>query len=304
MNIKQIKYFVAAAQHKSLSAAAKNQYVTVQAVSKAIADLEHELGSSLFVRESRGVKLTPFGSRFVQKAEKVLEEFAELEAFAQGSAAKKARPPLDLMLCVPAFYTTEKACRSIKRFLEKHLNVEASVVLGNSHACHQALEQNSIDAFISVGAVAEAGIECMPVGTVCPGVIMLRNHPYVKKDAISLEDMKKYPFNVSRKFDYFYEAVTKGFEGNPDFPPIEPADENTKSMLAFFLRGGMTACPCIASLGELFPGTVMRPFAPEHSLAIPICLNFAAGHKSEPLASLEHLLCNDLFLFGFGNGAD
>ena len=75
-------------------------------------------------------------------------------------------------------------------------------------------------------------------------------------------------------------------------------------MLAFFLRGGMTACPCIASLGELFPGTVMRPFALEHSLAIPICLNFAAGRKTASLVSLERLLRNDLFMFSFGNGAD
>lgn len=61
VNIKQIKYFMSAAQHDSLSAAAKEQYVTVQAVSKAIADLERELGSQLFIRESRGVKLTTFG---------------------------------------------------------------------------------------------------------------------------------------------------------------------------------------------------------------------------------------------------
>ena len=61
MNIKQITYLAAVIEHGSLSAAAKGQYVTVQAVSKAIADLERELGQSLFVRESRGVHPTPFG---------------------------------------------------------------------------------------------------------------------------------------------------------------------------------------------------------------------------------------------------
>ena len=106
MNIKQIKYFMSAAQHDSLSAAAKEQYVTVQAVSKAIADLERELGSQLFIRESRGVKLTTFGAQFYQKAEGALRSFAELETFAQNYAANNVKCSLRLMLCTPRFHTT------------------------------------------------------------------------------------------------------------------------------------------------------------------------------------------------------
>ena len=82
MNIKQVRYFVAVFQSGSLSAAAKEQYVTVQAVSKAIADLERELKNELFVRESRGVHPTLFGKAFYVKAEPVLRSFDELEAFA------------------------------------------------------------------------------------------------------------------------------------------------------------------------------------------------------------------------------
>ena len=82
LNIKQVRYFVAVFQSGSLSAAAKEQYVTVQAVSKAIADLERELKNELFVRESRGVHPTLFGKAFYVKAEPVLRSFDELEAFA------------------------------------------------------------------------------------------------------------------------------------------------------------------------------------------------------------------------------
>lgn len=68
MNIKQITYLAAVIEHGSLSAAAKDQYVTVQTVSKAIADLERELGRRLFVRESRGMRPTPFCQEFGEKA--------------------------------------------------------------------------------------------------------------------------------------------------------------------------------------------------------------------------------------------
>lgn len=82
LNIKQLRYLSAVVRHGSLSAAAKEQYVTVQAISKAIGDLERELGRSLFVRESRGVHPTPFGNAFYQKTEPVLRDFDDLEAFA------------------------------------------------------------------------------------------------------------------------------------------------------------------------------------------------------------------------------
>ena len=47
MNIKQVRYYVEAVSKGSLSAAAKDMYVTVQAISKAIVNLEKELDCDL-----------------------------------------------------------------------------------------------------------------------------------------------------------------------------------------------------------------------------------------------------------------
>lgn len=84
MNIGQIRYFVAVYQAGSFSQAAKAQFITVQAVSKSIADLESEIGRELFERRSRGVEPTPFGTAFYQKAVNALVSFDELQAFATG----------------------------------------------------------------------------------------------------------------------------------------------------------------------------------------------------------------------------
>ena len=103
LNIKQVRYFVAVFQSGSLSAAAKEQYVTVQAVSKAIADLERELKNELFVRESRGVHPTLFGKAFYVKTEPVLRSFDELEAFAHRRRSAES-PLLRLGLCASPLY--------------------------------------------------------------------------------------------------------------------------------------------------------------------------------------------------------
>lgn len=66
MNIGQIRYFVAAFEEGSFSAAARKQFVTVQAVSKAVSDLEGELGKSLFIRGNRSARPTEFGTAFLR----------------------------------------------------------------------------------------------------------------------------------------------------------------------------------------------------------------------------------------------
>ena len=104
MNIKQITYLTAVVEHGSLTAAAKDLYVTVQAVSKAIADLERELGQRLFVRESRGMRPTPFCQEFGKKALDVIAGFDSLEAFARSYGECGGLPDrLRLALNTPAF---------------------------------------------------------------------------------------------------------------------------------------------------------------------------------------------------------
>ena len=79
MEIKQLKYFVVAADVKSFSEAAKVLYTTQSSVSKVIAALENELGYKLFKREGKGIALTPEGTRFHSRASKLVLDFASLE---------------------------------------------------------------------------------------------------------------------------------------------------------------------------------------------------------------------------------
>ena len=59
----------------SFSGAAREANVTVQAVSKAIGELEAELGEPLFVRRSKGAVPTAFGLELSRYAQQALEAF-------------------------------------------------------------------------------------------------------------------------------------------------------------------------------------------------------------------------------------
>lgn len=87
--INQLRYFVETAKTGSMSQAAKNLYVSQQALSKGIANLEETLGAELFERTKSGVSLTAFGRFFLARAKLVLSsvEFAgnSLRDFSAGA---------------------------------------------------------------------------------------------------------------------------------------------------------------------------------------------------------------------------
>ncbi|HEY4385884.1 MAG TPA: LysR family transcriptional regulator [Ktedonobacteraceae bacterium] len=74
MELRQLSYFLAAAQTQSFRKAAELCLVAQPALSRQIAALEAELGNPLFERSKQGVKLTPAGQVFVGYASSALEQ--------------------------------------------------------------------------------------------------------------------------------------------------------------------------------------------------------------------------------------
>ena len=72
MDFSLLKSFTAVADEKSFSTAAKHLFISQQSLSKQIAKLEEELGTTLFVR-SRPLSLTPDGKQFLQTAKEILQ---------------------------------------------------------------------------------------------------------------------------------------------------------------------------------------------------------------------------------------
>ena len=61
MKLQQLEYFCAVAEEGSISGASRRLHVAQPPVSRQIALLEDELGTALFIRGSKGVRLTQAG---------------------------------------------------------------------------------------------------------------------------------------------------------------------------------------------------------------------------------------------------
>ena len=79
MQIQQLRYLVAAAEHGSFRAAAQHLFVSQSSLSVAIGDLERECGTTAFSRTTRGITLTSEGVELVSYARQVLEQVDLME---------------------------------------------------------------------------------------------------------------------------------------------------------------------------------------------------------------------------------
>lgn len=73
MDSRQIHFFLQACSDSSFNTAARNLFISEQALSKAIKKLESELGVQLFERHSKGIRLTEYGREFQAEALSYLE---------------------------------------------------------------------------------------------------------------------------------------------------------------------------------------------------------------------------------------
>ncbi len=101
-SLRAVKCFVAAARYQSFTRAAEVLCVTQAAISRQIKELEEHLGTSLFERVGRSVKLTTAGSIFFDAAQLSFLNIAQAAARVRKDYGNDARRTLTLC-CSPAF---------------------------------------------------------------------------------------------------------------------------------------------------------------------------------------------------------
>ncbi|MBE2317320.1 LysR family transcriptional regulator [Solirubrobacter sp. CPCC 204708] len=159
MRLEQLEYFLAAAEHKSFSAAAHALTMAQPSMSEQIRRLEAELGVPLFMRAGRGVELTDAGRLFVPHAERVLAEAQE--------AVESVREVRTLVSGTVAFGFFGGAHHSvlvglIARFRAKYPDVRVRAIGQNSAEVADAVRDGHLEAGLVILPIEDRGLEVRP----------------------------------------------------------------------------------------------------------------------------------------------
>jgi DNA-binding transcriptional LysR family regulator len=150
MTLAQLHSFVLVARLGSVKAAAAELGVTEPAVSVAVAALRKELGDELFVRDGRGIAVTPGGRRLAALAEEILG----LAEQARRSVPDTAGQP-QLMRIAVSSVVAEHIGPLVDAFTAKESNLEVEIETVPGTTVADVLERRRADIVLGPAPAAE-----------------------------------------------------------------------------------------------------------------------------------------------------
>ena len=185
--LRQLDYFVTAAQSGSLAEAAAKANISQPSISTAIAKLEEQLGVQLFVRHhAQGVSLTPAGRRMLGDARNLLRQAADFEHFAT-DAGDTVRGELQLgcfVTLAPVFMPA-----LITQFTHLYPGVSLRVHEGTQDDLATGLATGKLDLALLYDLDLPDGIHLDRMETCQPYALLPEGHPLAKRRRVALKDL-------------------------------------------------------------------------------------------------------------------
>ncbi|WPB55899.1 LysR family transcriptional regulator [Xylophilus sp. GOD-11R] len=235
MELRHLRYFIAAAEEEHFGRASERLHVTRPAVSQIIADLEDELGTLLFERLPQHVKLTAAGRAFLPQLQAIMVELQEAVALTkrvgQGKCGSLNIAYGNLTLLHSLFKAT------IKRFSERYPEVALHLVELPSFQQPKALTDGRVQAgFMHFGPdpglltrrradglppAEQTQLDWFPIQTGSLGAVVPRDHRLAGRASVTLAELADERFVVvpqsssSPGYGAIYALCQKaGFEPN------------------------------------------------------------------------------------------
>jgi LysR family cyn operon transcriptional activator len=231
MELRQLKYFIRAAELLNFTNAAAELYVTQSTLSQQIKQLEDNLCVPLFDRLGKRVRLTEAGNLFLSHARKTLREADEGRQVLQDLIDLKTGN-----LTVGATYgLTAVLVEAIAVFSDRYPGVGIQIIFGSTEYLLECIYKAKIDCMLSFMPVQPSeSLEIKPLFTATLSLVAHRSNEITKRRKVTLRQLTKLQLALPAKSysvrNYLDEALAK--EGMNLPCAIEVNDINTLLHLA------------------------------------------------------------------------
>lgn len=189
--LKQLRYFVAVAEHQSVTRAADSLYVSQPAISSAIAQLEKIFDVQLLIRhQAKGVDLTASGRALLVKARQLLTHSEEL-SLESSELGESLRGGLEIgsFVTLSPFYLPT----ILKQMISQYPDINVTVHEGAMDTLQNHLLDGTCEIALLYGLDLDAQIDTEVMIEIPPYALLPRNHRLAKNKTVSLKDLAHEP---------------------------------------------------------------------------------------------------------------
>ncbi|GGB95022.1 hypothetical protein GCM10007205_00330 [Oxalicibacterium flavum] len=193
MNLHQLRFVrEAVRQNFNLTEAAKALFTSQPGVSKAIIELEEELGIDIFSRHGKRIRgLTEPGRAVLKSVEIIMQEIDGLKRIGNEFAAHDSGSFTIATTHTQARYSLPAV---VQAFTQKFPKVRLSLLQGNPKQVADMVLMDQADLAIATESIANIdGLISMPCYQWEHQVVVPPEHPLLKSRSITLEELAEYP---------------------------------------------------------------------------------------------------------------
>ncbi len=254
MEMQQVRYFVALAKTLNFTRAAEACNVTQPALTRAIQQLEHELGGPLFNRERGNSHLTELGRIMLPYLEGVDEQ---TRAAKDAAKAVRGLKKIKLKIGVMCTIGPQLVAGLLPRFQANNPDVEIEIIDDGAPQMIERLEKGDLEIAIVGGHEALPDtLHQLPIFVEKFVILLPPNHPLSAKSAVQASDLHEMPY-VSRSQCEVFRYVRDDLKNRGIEPRIvfrSPRDDWVQGMIKAGLGFGFFPESSVTS-----PDVVVRP---------------------------------------------
>ncbi|BFM04910.1 LysR family transcriptional regulator [Halioxenophilus aromaticivorans] len=236
-----LKVIRAVQQRGTLTLAAEELHLTQSALSHAVKKLEQQLGTAIWLREGRTLRLTAAGRYLLSVAERIVPQMQQAEQTVQ-DMAEGSRGNLRVgMECHPCYQWLLKV---VGPFLKQWPDVDIDVKQQFQFGGVGALYNHEIDLLVTPDPINSNGLEFTPVFGYEQKLALASQHALASKSFIEPQDLTRetlitYPVEASRLDIYSQFLLPAGCA-----PRVQKHIETTEIMLQMVAaQRGVAALP-------------------------------------------------------------
>jgi DNA-binding transcriptional LysR family regulator len=191
MDFSELSAFIAVAESGSFSLAAEALHLTQPAVSKRVAVLEDELGTALFDRSGRGVRLTRAGEVLLPRARRLLQELADSRLAVVNLAGTVGGR---LSIGTSHHIGLHRLPPVLKTFRRRYPDVELDIHFQSSEAACQAVARRDLElAVVTLPETASPPLRLKPIWDDPLTVVVAEDDPLAGRRRVEPETLAGHP---------------------------------------------------------------------------------------------------------------